>query len=111
MLGVGNGAQTVFQTMKTYNSGSTSEQRVVKKLVSGTVKIYFGDTLQSASLYTIDHAAGTITFISPPALATQVKADFEFDVPVRFDTDRLSATLDDYGVHSWHDIPLVEVRL
>jgi len=37
--------------------------------------------------------------------------DFEFDVPVRFDTDRLSAILDSYGVSSWNDIPLVEIRV
>jgi hypothetical protein len=30
---------------------------------------------------------------------------------VRFDTDKLSASLDAYGIHSWLDIPLVEVRV
>jgi hypothetical protein len=40
-----------------------------------------------------------------------ITADFEFDVPVRFDTDRLSARLESYGVSSWTDIPLVEIRV
>jgi len=40
-----------------------------------------------------------------------ISASFQFDVPVRFDTDRLSASLDAYGIHSWLDIPLVEVRV
>jgi len=32
-------------------------------------------------------------------------------VLVRFATDRISASLDNYGSHSWHDIPLHEVEL
>jgi len=40
-----------------------------------------------------------------------VTADFEFDVPVRFDTDKMAATIDSYGVNSWQNIPLVEVRV
>jgi len=40
-----------------------------------------------------------------------ITADFQFDVPVRFDTDRLSATIDSYGSNSWRDIPIVEIRV
>ncbi|MGE3713527.1 MAG: DUF2460 domain-containing protein, partial [Alphaproteobacteria bacterium] len=54
---------------------------------------------------------GLLTFFSPPANGVVITADFEFDVPVRFDTDRLAATLDTYGTYSWGDIPLVEVRV
>lgn len=35
----------------------------------------------------------------------------EFDVPVRFDTDHLPASLDDFSVGSIDSIPLVEVRI
>jgi len=51
-----------------------------------------------------------VTFATAPLSGRVISADFAFDVPVRFDTDRLSATLEDYGVHSWMDIPLIEVR-
>jgi len=32
----------------------------------------------------------------------------EFDTPMRFDTDRLAASLDAYNLHSWGGIPLIE---
>jgi uncharacterized protein (TIGR02217 family) len=108
-LGTGDGEQTQFQLIKTYMNGGTQESRIITKPVSGTVKIYLGGVLQSAGV-TINHGTGLVVFASAPAEDVAVHADFEFDVPVRFDTDRLASTLDGYGVHSWLDIPLIEVR-
>ena len=34
-----------------------------------------------------------------------------FDVPARFDTDQMRAQVDDYGIYSWGDIPIVEARV
>lgn len=110
LIGTGNGALTTFQLIKNYTSGSATESRTITRPVSGTVKIYLNSVLQSSG-YSVDHATGVVTFVSAPANTVLVQADFEFDVPVRFDTDRLSAALDTYGVHSWSDIPLVEVRV
>ena len=45
-----------------------------------------------------------------PAPASLVTAGFEFDVPVRFDTDRLDVTWDLDRLGSIASIPLVEVR-
>jgi uncharacterized protein (TIGR02217 family) len=109
MLGTGNGALTQFQLVKTYASGATEELRIITKPVNGTVKIYLNGALQSIG-YTVNFTTGLVIFNSAPANGAAVTADYEFDVPVRFDTDRLSATLDAYGVHSWLDIPLIEVR-
>ena len=61
--------------------------------------------------YTLGLDTGIVTFMSAPVGAAAVTADFEFDVPVRFVTDRLAASLDAYGSHSWNDIPLVEIRI
>ena len=38
-------------------------------------------------------------------------ADFEFDVPVRFDTDQMDLSMDSYGAGSWNSIALIEIRL
>ena len=111
VIGTGNGVQTAFQLIRTYTSGSVTETRTITKPVSGTVKIYLNGALQSGSAYALNTATGIVTFTTHPANTVVVSADFEFDVPVRFDTDRLAATLDSYGSHSWHDIPLVEVRV
>lgn len=109
VIGTGNGTQTQFQLIKNYTSSNT-ETRTILKPVSGTVKIYVNAVLQTSGV-TMNTATGMITFSAAPAAATTISADAEFDVPVRFDTDRLSASLDQYGSHSWLDIPLVEVRL
>lgn len=109
-LGTGTGAQTQFQLIKRYQSGGVEEVRAVTKPVAGTVKLYLNSVLQNSGV-SVNTATGMVTFSSPPGSGVAVSADFEFDVPVRFDTDRLSASLDAYGVHSWNDIPLVELRV
>lgn len=108
-MGMGNGSATMFQLVKQYDSGGVYETRIIAKPVQGTVKVYVDSVLQSG--VTVDHAAGSITFAAAPANGTAITADFEFDVPVRFDTDSLSARLDMYGAYSWNDIPLVELRV
>jgi uncharacterized protein (TIGR02217 family) len=109
-IGTGDASTTVFQIKKTYTSGSDTDVRTIKKLVSGTVKIYKDSVLQSTG-YSVDMNTGILTFTTAPANGVSIQADFEFDVPVRFETDRLSASLETYGSHSWNDIPLVEIRL
>lgn len=111
IIGTGNGVLTAFQLRKDYVNASVTQARTITKPVSGTVQIYFNGVLQSASLYTVNTTNGIITFTAAPATGVVITASFEFDVPVRFDTDRLSATLDAYGSHSWADIPLVEIRI
>ena len=110
-IGTGNGSNKIFQLVKAYTSGGITETRTITKPVSGTVTVYKNSVLQASGAYSIDTITGKITFVTAPANAAIITADFEFDVPVRFDTDRLSATLDSYGVNSWNDIPLVEVRV
>lgn len=110
-VGTGNGAATVFQLKKHYASGSVTETRLITKPVAGSIAIYIDSILQSGSAYTANTTNGLITFNTPPANGTAITADFQFDVPARFDTDRLSAALDTYGSHSWHDIPIVEIRV
>lgn len=109
-IGTGNGSTTQFQLARNYTSGSVTEARIIKKPVSGSVVIRVGGVTQTSG-WSVNTTTGIITFTSAPANGASIAADFAFDVPVRFDTDRLSAALTDYGVHSWQDIPLVEVRV
>jgi uncharacterized protein (TIGR02217 family) len=109
-IGVGNGATKNFQLIKTYISGDLTDVRIINKPVENSVLIYFGGVLQNDG-YNIDYTTGIVSFTSPPANGAIIKADYEFDVWVRFETDQLSARLDDYGVYSWNEIPLVEVRV
>ncbi len=109
-IGTGDGHATQFQLQRTYSSGAVSEVRKVSKPVSGTIAVYENGVVQTSGV-TLDTTTGGMTFATAPASGVAITADFEFDVPVRFDTDRLAATLDAYGIHSWNDIPLVEVRV
>lgn len=110
LLGTGDGEQTAFPLVRRYLSGGVTVSRAITKPVAGTVSVYLGGVLQTGG-YSLSATTGIITFESAPGSGVAVTADFEFDVPARFDTDRLSAALDEYGVHSWRDIPIVEVRV
>ncbi len=108
-IGTGNGTLTQFQLVKSYASGGITEPRTIAKPVAGSVNVYKNAVLQTSGV-SVDTTSGLVTFTSAPASGVAVTADFAFDVPVRFDTDRLSASLDSYGVNSWTDIPLIEVK-
>ena len=57
--------------------------------------------------------SGAVPGSSPctaPALGIDVTANFEFDVPVRFDTDHMAVTIETYLLHAWQQIPIIELR-
>ncbi len=51
-----------------------------------------------------------ITTVLTPLTGWSVTAGYEFDVPVRFDTDRLPIRLEHYGIGSGQQITLREIR-
>lgn len=106
-IGIGDGSTVSFQLVKNYSSCTVTETRNITKPASVTIYI---DDVEQESGVSFSSVTGMVTFDSAPAVDEVITADFEFDVPVRFDTDRLSASLDDYAISSWRDIPLVEVR-
>lgn len=109
-IGTGHDNTKTFQLIKTYTSYDVTEVRNIRKIVNNSVRIYVNNVLQSSG-FSVDNNTGSVTFTTPPANNAIISADFQFDVPVRFDTDRLSASLDAYGLHSWNNIPMVEVRV
>ena len=109
LLGTGDEATTAFQLVKRYLSGSAVEKRTIAKPVAGTVRIYFGGVEQLAN-WSVDVATGLVTFATPPAQDIDITAEFEFDVPVRFDTDHMAVTIETYKLHHWQQIPIVELR-
>lgn len=116
-IGTGDGSTTDFQLIKTYTQGSATQVRTILKPVVGTDLVEVDGVLQTGggTDYTLDTTTGIISFNSPPADTLVIKAGFQFDVPVRFDTDELdnlqllfvSATDD---LVAYQSIPLVEIR-
>jgi uncharacterized protein (TIGR02217 family) len=77
--------------------------------VAGTVKVYL-EGIEQLSGWSVDTTTGLVTFGTPPAPDVEVTVDFEFDVPVRFDTDHMAVTIESYRLHNWQQIPIVELR-
>ncbi|WP_045836051.1 DUF2460 domain-containing protein [Hyphomicrobium sp. 99] len=114
VIGTGTGAQATFQLKKVYGSAFAPWTRVIKKPVAATVKIAVAGTEQTAGTnFSIDASTGVVTFLSGhiPASGQSVTAGFEFDVPVRFDTDKLEINLSGFTSGAIPNIPIVEVRL
>lgn len=109
LIGQGDGIATEFQLVKAYTSGAQSWARVITKPVTGSVVIALGGVAQPSG-WSVDLLTGIVTFAAPPASGVSVTAGFEFDVPVRFDTDELPVTLDIERLGSITSIPLVEIR-
>ncbi|MAB69010.1 MAG: glycoside hydrolase family 24 [Oceanicaulis sp.] len=109
LLGQGDGVTKTFQLVKTYASGGEVETRVITKPVPGTVKIY-RDGVEAVSGWSVNTATGLVTFTVAPVSGVQVTADFEFDVPVRFDSDQMDLTIETYQLGSWGQIPVLEIR-
>jgi uncharacterized protein (TIGR02217 family) len=79
------------------------------KPVAGTVLLAL-DGIAQGSGWSVDPATGVVSFAASPGNGVIVTAGFEFDVPVRFDTDRLDVTLDIERMGSIASIPLIEIR-
>lgn len=114
VIGTGDGATAAFQLTKTYGSAHAPWSREIRKPVAGTITIAVdGIALAIGSDFDVDTTTGLITFepASIPAAATTITAGFEFDVPVRFGTDKLDVNLSGFKHGAIPSIPIVEVRL
>jgi len=109
IIGEGDGSTTQFQLVKVYASGAQSYSRRIVKPVAGTVLVAL-DGIPQGSGWSVDPSTGVVSFAAAPGNGVIVTAGFEFDVPVRFDTDRLDVTLDIERMGSIASIPLVEIR-
>ena len=108
-IGTGTGSLQTFQLAKRYTSGAQTWVRTITKPVAGTVHVALG-MVEQLSGWTVDTTTGVVTFTTAPATGVIVRAGFEFDVPVRFDSDTLDVTLDFERLGSITAIPLLEIR-
>ncbi len=114
IIGTGDGARRTFQLVKTYGQAFAPWLRDIRKPVAGTVRIAVaGVTKGEGADFTVDTTTGLVTFLpgKSPAAGAAVTAGFEFDVPVRFDADRLEINVEGFAHGAIPSIPLVEIRL
>ena len=90
-IGSGDGIETEFQLIKAYPKGNQLYNRDIVKPVLGTVRVGVdGVELTETVDWTVDTVTGLITFAVAPLDTLIITAGFEFDVPVRFDTDHMN---------------------
>jgi uncharacterized protein (TIGR02217 family) len=108
VIGTGTGTKTTFQLVKNYGTGARKYAREISAPVTGTVLVAVNGV--ATTTFSIDYATGVVSFATAPAAAASITAGFEFDVPVRFDTDELSINLSHFEAGEIPEISLVEVR-
>ncbi len=112
--GLGNGTAS-GQLYKKYTLGSNTYARKITKPVSGTVLIRKNGVALtfgvSSGQCQLDTTTGFVTFYgTAPTVTDTLTWTGEFDVPVRFDTDKFSASYEDLNASSV-TLPVVEIRV
>ncbi len=111
-IGVGDGTVQVFALCKHYSSGDAGYTRPISKPVAGTVRVAVdGVELAAGTGWTLDAATGSVSLAAPVGSGQVVTAGYEFDVPVRFDTDRLDISYAGFAAGEVPSVPVVELRV
>jgi uncharacterized protein (TIGR02217 family) len=113
LTGLGDSVTVAFQMYKNYTAGSHTDQRAIRKPISGTCAFFDNGTPVTP---TVDYTTGIATFGSPPITAHVLTWTGQFDVPCRFDTDELKIEIVDKQsggdlLLEWKSIPLIEIRV
>lgn len=111
-IGTGDGTTAAFPLRKIYGSVYAPYTRAIVKPVAGSVAIAVGGVVASPSHYAVDTTNGIVTFTGGhvPATDATITAGFLFDVPARFDTDKLEISLSGFASGAIPAIPIVEIR-
>ena len=114
LIATGDGTTATFQLVKTYGAAFNPWTRAISKPVANSVLVAVAGIAQAAgTAYTVDHTTGLLSFQPGhiPAAGQPITAGFEYDVPVRFDTDRLEINLQGFRHGAIPSIPIAEIRL
>ena len=112
VIGQGDGVQTAFPLLKNYRSGNHTYARPIQKPVDGSVRVGIGGVEKFDTVdYNVDTATGVVTFGSAPDVGAEVTAGYEFDVPVRFDTDTIQNSVSAFKAGDAPSVPVVEIRV
>jgi uncharacterized protein (TIGR02217 family) len=107
-IGVGDGVKVSFSLTKRYGANFDPYLRPITRPVVGSVVVAVAGTSLATAGFSV--GGGVVTLDVAPAVGAGVTAGFLFDVPVRFDTDRLDVELTSFDAAEAPNIPLIEVR-
>jgi uncharacterized protein (TIGR02217 family) len=106
-IGTGDAVRSEFALVKRYGAGDEAPLRRITRPVAGSVTVRVGGAVASGWTLVPD---GVISFAVPPPTGAEVRAEFLFDVPVRFAEDRIEVSRATYLAGEIASVPLVEVR-
>lgn len=112
-IGTGDGVETQFQLARQYGTGDDAYWRAIRKPVAGSVRVSVdGTEMANPAQVTVDHQTGTVTFQpgAVPGMGAAVTAGFEFDVPARFDTERIAISISAFRAGQIPSIPIIEIE-
>lgn len=111
-IALADGVTRDFQLSKTYASGGYAYVRPITKPVEGAVLVGISTDAQVLGVdFELDLERGLVRFAEPPDAGEVITAGFEFDVPVRFDTDAIQTSVASFQAGEVPNVPVVEIRL
>ena len=112
-IGIGNGVLAMFALTKTYGTVAYAYQRPLACVVSASLRVSVDGIEVLPSSYTLTAPGSAISFLPGfiPANGKIIRAGFEFDVPVRFESASLTLSLANFRAGQVQAIPLKEVLL
>jgi uncharacterized protein (TIGR02217 family) len=112
VIGVGDGTAQTFQLTKTYGDTGGRSVRAIVKPVAGTVTVAVNGVRLAGRDFSCNFATGMVMFpaaAAAPGPGMTISAGFEFDVPVRFATDRIDINLSAFNAGRIPSISLMEI--
>jgi uncharacterized protein (TIGR02217 family) len=105
-IGTGNGTVQTWQLVKTYSISTATVTRPITKPVAGSVVVYV-DGVEEENGWSVDTTTGVLT----TELTGAIAVDFEFDVPVRFEQDKIDFTFEAKGLFTLAPLTCTEIRV
>lgn len=114
LIGTGDGIETQFQLRKVYNDAVAPFYLPVTRPVTSTVRVWNAGVEifegVGAGQFQVNYTTGVITFGTAPADTNLITAAAEYNICVRFDTDKLSMNVDFYDAISVGGLIIREIR-
>jgi uncharacterized protein (TIGR02217 family) len=111
-IAIADGVTRSFALRKRYGAGEQGYLRPITKPVEGTVLVGISTDEQVLGVdFEVDLASGIVTFGEAPDAGEVITAGFEFDVPVRFDTEMIQTSVASFQAGEVPAVPVVEIRL
>ncbi len=108
VIGEGDGTNRVFPLKMIYDDSGGSYERRITRPIASTVEVRVEGVVVTHTL--ADGGIVTITAVDPPGIGDEVTASFEFDIPVRFNTDVMQVDMAWAKAGQITDIELIEIR-